>query len=70
MKKLDKTSHSSGKISDHKKESSNYKNLNLQQIGEVFSYLQSVAYNYSLNNPPKMDRTIFSARSLKINNDN
>jgi hypothetical protein len=46
MFKLDRTAHSSGKITDFKKESDNYKNMTLQQIGEVFSYLQSVAYNY------------------------
>lgn len=25
-------------------------------------YLNSVAYNYDINNPPKLDRTIFSMR--------
>ena len=59
MFKLDRTAHSSGKITDFKKESDNYKNMTLQQIGEVFSYLQSVAYNYSLDNPLKMDKTFF-----------
>ncbi len=67
---LEKSIYSSGKISDNKKESDNYKGLNLHQIGEIFSYLQSVAYNYPIDKPPKMDRTIFSTRSLKIKNDN
>ena len=62
MFKLDRTAHSSGKITDCKKESDNYKNLNLLQIGEVFAYLQSVSYNYPINQPLKMDRTVFSAR--------
>jgi|688.fasta_scaffold34840_6 hypothetical protein len=62
MFKLDRTAHSSGKITDFKKESDNYKNMTLQQIGEVFSYLQSVAYNYSLDKPLKMDKTFFSVR--------
>ena len=62
MFKLDRTAHSSGKITDLKKESDNYKNLNLLQIAEVFAYLQSVAYNYPINEPLKMDRTVFSVR--------
>lgn len=62
MFRLDRTAHYSGKITDFKKESDNYKNMNLLQIGEVFAYLQSVAYNYPINQPLKMDRTAFSVR--------
>lgn len=62
MFKLDRTSHSSGKITDFKKESDNYKKMNLVQIGEVFAYLQSVSYNYPINQSLKMDRTVFSVR--------
>lgn len=62
MFKVDRTAYSSGKITDFKKESDYYKNLNLLQIGEVFAYLQSVSYNYPINQPLKMDRTVFSAR--------
>jgi hypothetical protein len=62
MFKLDRTAHSSGKITDFKIESDNYKNMNLLQIGEVFAYLQSISYNYSINQPLKMDRTVFSVR--------
>lgn len=62
MLRLDRTAHSSRKITDFKKESDNYKNMNLLQIGEVFAYLQSVAYNYPINQPLKMDRTAFSVR--------
>ncbi|MDP3558123.1 MAG: hypothetical protein Q8T03_12190 [Bacteroidota bacterium] len=70
MFKLDRNAHSSGKITDFKKESDNYKYLTIEEIGKVFAYLQSVAYNYSLDKPLKMDKTIFSARLLKIKNDN
>ena len=62
MFRLDRTVHSSGKITDFKKESDNYKHLTFEQIGEVFSYLQSVAYNYPIDKPLKMDKTIFSVR--------
>lgn len=53
------------KSSNHKtfiKESDHYKGFTLQQIAEVFNYLQSVAYNYDLNNPIKMDKTVHSSR--------
>ena len=55
------------KSSNHKtsvKESEHYKGFTLQQIAEVFMYLQSVAYNYDLNSPPKMDKTIYSSRKI------
>jgi hypothetical protein len=62
MFKLDRTAHSSGKITDLKKEADNYKNLSLLEIAKVFAYLQSVAYNHPINKPLKMDRTFFSVR--------
>lgn len=62
MFKLDRTVHSSGKVTDPKKDSDNYKHLNLVQIGEVFAYLQSVSCNYPINQPLKMDKTVFSVR--------
>lgn len=62
MFKLDRITYSSGKITDFKKESENYKNLNLEQIGKIFSYLQSVSYNYSIDKPLRMDRSVFSVR--------
>ncbi len=62
MFKLDRTAFSAGKITDFKKESDSYKNLNLSQIGEVFAYLQSVSYNYAKGSSLRMDRTVFSVR--------
>ncbi len=64
MFKLDRTAHSSGKITDFKKESEAYRNLSLKQIGEVFSYLKSVAYNYPIDEPLKMDKTVFSMNKM------
>ncbi|HRG38899.1 MAG TPA: hypothetical protein PK289_10240 [Bacteroidia bacterium] len=55
------------KSSNHKtfvKESEHYKGFTIQQIAEVFLYLQSVAYNYDLSNPPRMDKTIYSSGKL------
>ncbi|MCU0342123.1 MAG: hypothetical protein MUE30_19810 [Spirosomaceae bacterium] len=30
------------------------------------AYLNSVAFGYDMNNPPKMDKTVFSARKHSI----
>jgi len=40
-----------------------YKNLNWKKRLEIAAYLNSVAYNYSISNPPKLDKTKFIARS-------
>ena len=41
-----------------------YKNKSLVERFRIAAYLNSVAYNYSIDNPPKMDKTIFKARNL------
>ena len=41
-----------------------YKNLTMLERLKIAAFLNSVAYNYDINLPPKMDRTVFSARSL------
>jgi hypothetical protein len=64
MPKLDKTISSSGNIYSQKKEAFYYKGMSLREIGEVFAYLNSVAYNYFISSPPKMDKTIFSSRKM------
>jgi hypothetical protein len=40
-----------------------YKDLTWQERLKIANYLNSIAYNYPENNPPKLDRTKFSARS-------
>ncbi|MFA6246202.1 MAG: hypothetical protein WC615_04630 [Mucilaginibacter sp.] len=44
-----------------------YDKLSLKERLSVVNYLNSVAYNYPVNEPPRMDRTAFSMRS-HINN--
>ena len=39
--------------------------LSWQERLKIASYLNSVAFNYDMNNPPRMDRTKFSTKSLK-----
>jgi hypothetical protein len=40
-----------------------YKKLTWQERLRIANYLNSVAYNYPENNPPKMDKTVFKIRS-------
>ena len=62
MPKLDRSYGTSGNIFEQKKESAHYKNSSLYDIAIVFAYLNSVAFNYDISSPPKMDKTIFSTR--------
>ena len=41
-----------------------YKKMTWQERLKVAAYLNSVAYNYDVNNPPKLDRTKFSTKSI------
>ena len=60
--RLDRNSFKTYNFSNQTKEIDNYKNHTIQQKVEVFNYLQSVAYNFEINNYPKMDKTVFSSR--------
>ena len=40
-----------------------YKKLTPHERLEIAHYLNSIAYNFPVNNPPKLDRTKFKARS-------
>jgi hypothetical protein len=42
-----------------------YKNLSWQKRLEIAHYLNSVAFNFDPQHPPRMDRTIFSAKSMR-----
>lgn len=40
-----------------------YKNLTWQERLKIANYLNSIAFNYPENNPPRLDRTKFSVTS-------
>jgi len=42
-----------------------YSRLTWKERLEIAGYLNSVAFDYPLADPPKMDRTLFKARSRK-----
>lgn len=62
MAKLDRSFHTSYNFKTQKNEIEYYKNLSLDKVYEIFLYLNSVAFNYPLHSPPKMDKTVFSCR--------
>ncbi len=60
--KLDRTYSNSGNLLEQKEEVTHYVGMSKEKIGKVFAYLNSVAFNYTLGNPPKMDKAAFSMR--------
>lgn len=42
-----------------------YSQKSLKERLEIAAYLNSIAYNYPLDNPPRMDKMMFQARSLE-----
>ena len=44
-----------------------YQNLTWQQRLKVANYLNSIAYNYPENNPPRVNKMAYNARSLNNN---
>jgi hypothetical protein len=61
--KLDRTAFKAHTIKEAANHASEYKKLSWQDRLKVASYLNSVAFNFDMNNPPLLDRTKFSARS-------
>lgn len=62
--KLDRTAFKGQTIKEAANHVSEYKKLSWQDRLKITSYLNSVAYNFDFNNPPRMDRTKFSAKSV------
>ncbi len=42
-----------------------YRSLTWQERIKIAHYLNSIAFNFPENDPPKMDRTLFSVRARK-----
>lgn len=62
MPKLDRTYSTSGNLFKQKEEVTHYLGMSKEEIGKVFAYLNSVSFNYAIDNPPKIDKTAFSMR--------
>lgn len=62
MFRFDRNSHKAYNFKQIQKESDHYKEMSEEERTKVFIYLQSVAYDYPLNSPPKMDKSVHSCR--------
>ena len=61
--RLDRTAfkaQTAAEAADHKQY---YKDLTWQERIRIAHYLNSIAYNFPIDNPPRLDRTKFKARS-------
>lgn len=58
--KFDRTAFKASTVEEADEDMRNYKNLSPKQRLKLAGYLISIAYNFNLNDPPKMDKTIFS----------
>jgi hypothetical protein len=62
--KLDRTAFKAQTLKEASNHATAYKKLSWQERLKIAAYLNSIAFNFDLNNPPKMDRTKFSAKSI------
>ena len=61
--KLDRTSFKAQTVNEASNHAIHYQQLTWQERLKIANYLNSVAYNFDINNPPKIDRTCFKPRS-------
>ncbi len=65
--KLDRTAFKPQTMAEAANHSDYYKKITWQERLSLTAYLNSVAYRYSNNTPPKMDRNQFHVKNLKRN---
>jgi hypothetical protein len=63
--KLDRSAFKASNASEKIKYGEIYKNKSTSELLEIAAYLNSLAYGYSMDNPPKMDKTVFHVRARK-----
>lgn len=61
--RLDRNAFKAQTAEEASNHSSYYKHLSWQERLVIANYLNSIAFNYPENNPPKLDRTKFAARA-------
>jgi len=66
MFRLDRTKGKGYKHENAEKDSAYWKTKTVDERLEAVMYLNSIAYNFDINNPPRMDKTVFSMRKHKI----
>jgi len=63
--KLDKTAFSAHTLEDADYQMRQHKNMSIKERIELMHFLNSIAYNYPLANPPKMLKEFSGARRLR-----
>jgi hypothetical protein len=63
---FDRTSFKAQSFQEEQK-SKSFSNENITERLRVSFYLNSIAYNFDINHPPKMDKSVFSMRKLACN---
>jgi len=66
MFRLDRSYGKGHKHENAEKDSAYWKTKTVDERLAAAMYLNSIAYNFDINNPPRMDKTIFSCRKHKI----
>jgi len=61
--RLDRTQFKAQTVQEAANHASYYRTLTWQERLRIANYLNSIAYNFPENNPPRLDRTKFQARS-------
>ena len=65
--RLDRTAFKAQTVKEAADHDVYYNGLSLKERLSIVNYLNSVAYNYPENEPPKMDRSAFSMRNRTNN---
>ncbi|HEY2581798.1 MAG TPA: hypothetical protein VGI43_08330 [Mucilaginibacter sp.] len=63
--RLDRTAFKAQTAEEASNHAPYYKSLTWQERLRIANYLNSIAYNYPENEPPRMDKTAFKIRSRK-----
>ena len=63
--RVDRTAFKAQTAEEASNHASYYIQLSWQERLRIANYLNSIAYNYPVDNPPHLDRTKFSVRSRK-----
>ena len=62
--KFDRTAFKAQTMKEAANHAKEYQKLSWQDRLKVAAYLNSIAFNFDINNPPRMDRTKFSTKSI------
>lgn len=65
--KLDRTAFKPHTMAEAANHSDYYKKMTWQERLAITSFLNSVAYQFDINHPPRMNRNCFAVKSLRSN---